>query len=118
MSDEDDKLVHVDFGKERVEAARMMTRLLGMVEAQEADIIANPVKYWKIAAEEISRLRTAIRDAQDARRIPLDLSPPDERGPPAIGPAPLMVPREQWDALKRMEAVVMGFDLHAPRSPQ
>lgn len=96
-----------------VEGARMMAKLLGMVEAQEADIIANPVKYWKIAAQEIGRLRDAIRDAQDARRIPIDLSSPEDRGPPTLGNPPITVHREDWDALKRMERVVMSFDLHA-----
>jgi hypothetical protein len=63
----------VDFGKEQREAARKLGRLLNLVEQQEANIIADPVKYWRMAGEEISRLRLVLEEAHDALRSPVDL---------------------------------------------
>jgi hypothetical protein len=94
----------IDFGKERREMARMLGRLLDRVEARDADIIANPVKYWKQAAEKIAALQRFVEELDDALRIPLDPVDLDWNATPTLRPQGVMVPREDWDRWRRMEA--------------
>lgn len=65
----------IDFGKDRREAARTFSRLMGLVEAHEAAVLADPVKYLDMAGKEIGRLRHGIREARDALRRTVNIAP-------------------------------------------
>lgn len=96
----------VDFGKEKRELARMMGRLLGFVEQRDADIIADPVKYWKMAMEQASAFKRHIEDVEEALRYPCEVMVTDA-APELVRPEmPVMVTREDYDRMRRVEAVV------------
>lgn len=59
-----------DFGKERTESARRMARLIGLIEQREADILADPVKFFNLASDKICQLREGIDNARNALRQP------------------------------------------------
>ena len=96
-----DVIAH-DFGKERTEAARMMARLLGLLDKREADILADPVKFFNQAGERIGQMQQGIKDARDALRIKLDYEPSDDHK--IIGS--LYVPADEWERLQACAAIV------------
>ncbi|PHR91084.1 MAG: hypothetical protein COA69_13610 [Robiginitomaculum sp.] len=53
-------IINKDFGKTDRESARKLRELLGIIEAFEADMIANPVKYFNLARQEIESLQRKL----------------------------------------------------------
>lgn len=95
----------VDFGKEKREVARMMGRLLGIVEQRDADIIADPVKYWKMVMAQAGAFKRHIDEIEEAGRYPLlDCMVSD--GTPTLMPRPVMVGRADFDRWRAMEEVI------------
>lgn len=80
-----DEVIEHDFGKERIEAARRMARLIGLIEQREADILADPVKFFDLASDKICQLREGINNARDALRQPFcwEISEAEELRPGA-----------------------------------
>ncbi|HYE38242.1 hypothetical protein [Methylocaldum sp.] len=94
----------VDFGREKREAARAFARLLGIVETHEAAIRADPVKYWKIAGEEISRLRLLLDDARDSLRPTFDLWGPPS--PAYLPPETITVMKDELERLRACARII------------
>ena len=106
----DSNVVPVDFGKEDREAAARFARLFDMVQARNADILANPKKYLDQASEEICRLRRFIEEARDALRIEIDLSPyPTEVTFARV--ETIVVDPDEWRRHKRAAALLTDFKL-------
>jgi hypothetical protein len=68
MDDRDETVIRVAFGKETREAGRALSRLLGIVEAQEAELLSDPRRLFALAQSAIAQRDRIIREAQDALR--------------------------------------------------
>lgn len=98
-------VIEHDFGKEAREHAARLGRLLGIVEEYHADILRNPLPHIQAAGAEIARLHIALDAALDALRKPFSyFAPLDTPAPPED--FSIMVLRDEWEALKRMKAVI------------
>lgn len=62
----DETVTPVDFGKDRNEYVRKLSRLLGLVEQHYEDVRKDPVPFLKEAHDEIVRLRRVILAADEA----------------------------------------------------
>jgi hypothetical protein len=103
------EIIRREFGKEERDFARKLARLLDLAEQQEAEILANPMKYWRLAADKIFRLQRQVLAAQEALR-PRLLSYKME--PAQLAPHILetvVVPKDRWErqceALRILEAI-------------
>lgn len=63
---DDQVVVPVDFGLQKREVGRMLARLIGIAEEHEAAVMADPVRFWKLAQMEMQKLVDDVRAAQDA----------------------------------------------------
>lgn len=95
---------HVDFGKERREFERKLGDLMGLVERQREELVKDPVKFYARAVDEIMALQQFVEEIREASRIPLQPLVMDEV--PTLGPRPMMVPREDYDRMRRVLARV------------
>lgn len=88
----------------------MLGRLLGIAEAMDADMLANPKKYYDRAVTEIIRLRTVLEEANEALRVPLHdvWSPPPDVPPPFEPMQVVSVMKDEWERLKRVERIVLA----------
>lgn len=68
MDEREETVIRVTFGKEAREAGRALSRLLGMVEAQEAELVNDPRRLFALAQTAIAQRDRIIREAQDALR--------------------------------------------------
>lgn len=73
-----EKVVTVNFGKEAREAGRKLTRLLGIVRAQEDELLTDPVRLFDLAQQAIAQKDSLIREARDALRPRIDPTLPSE----------------------------------------
>lgn len=75
----DEKVVKVEFGRDAREAGRRLTRLLGIVKAQEEELLTNPVRLFDLVQKALAEKDALIREARDALRPRIDPTPP--KGP-------------------------------------
>lgn len=96
-------VVPVDFGKEDREHARRFSRLMGLVEQREADILREPGKYLKQSYEEVSRTRMAVEQIKSTWRRAMMPKYVDYSGPiTPEGRETIIVRKHEWDALQAM----------------
>lgn len=62
------EIIKQDFGRERREACRKLSRLIGLVEAQERELEDDPRRLLDLAGGEIVRLKRGIDEACEALR--------------------------------------------------
>jgi len=112
MSPVSDNVVPVNFGKDYNDAARALARLMGVVEEHHKRVLADPVAFIKLAHEEIAKLRRMMIEAIDALRDPrLSHSIVAGDVPPTLETfRDIRLPLSQYEALKRCEAIVRGFE--------
>ena len=113
----------VDFGKDKNEARRTLCRLLGLLEAQEAELRDDPTRLFNMAGAEIARLQKTLRMADDAiarlqktLRMADDATRPlvqymPDAGPPMLDPdlEPIRVPRGEYRRLKLCADIVQNW---------
>lgn len=97
-------VVEIDFGKDLREAQRKFSRLSDAVEKFNREFNENPRKFYDRAVDEIVRLQAIIRNAEEALRIPVNLT--WDSDPAALAPAGVYVPVEDYHRWKRAEAVI------------
>lgn len=103
-----DNVVAVDFGKEAVESARKLKRLLGMVAERDAEMLRDPKTFFDLATDEIIRLRQILEAAEEALRMP----PPrwDCAQPPTLEPLDtLVVDRAEHERLRAAARIVQRW---------
>lgn len=100
--------IAVDFGKERREASRILARLLGIIEAQEAELLADPLRLFKLATNEIGRLQRVLHDARGALAPSFSFGLAEDAARPSFDV--IRVPRDEWDRLRACAAVIRRID--------
>lgn len=103
----DDSVVDVDFGMEKRRHARILGELLGMAEERDREIVADPIKFWTQAGEEIMRLHAYIDELREAAYPP----PPElmcfrDAGAPTPNIDSVVVFRKDFEALRRVRAIL------------
>jgi len=108
-------VITVEFGKEDREHVRRFSRLMGIVEAHEADVLADPIKHLRMAAEYIALMRRQIEDAKDAERSAhtVKLITGDEPIKPSGLEEVVRVPTRDWEALQEMRKIAFSDDYKA-----
>lgn len=104
-----DNVTEVNFGKAQREVAREFARLFGIVEAMEADILANPVEHLRVAMDRMAALQGGIRRAQEALLPPLALEPAGE-----VHYEPfrtLVVDQAQWERAQACIAIIESLEV-------
>lgn len=104
----DRTVVQVDFGRAERGAQDRLARLIGLVDKRHADVRADPVKFLGLAHDEIIRLRLLLRNIQEAASAYVPLSYGDPTTLQSMNT--LVVPREDYEALQRVRALIEGFE--------
>jgi hypothetical protein len=107
----DEKVVSVDFGKTRREACHAFARLLGLFDAQNAELMENPVRLFDLAGAELYKRDQVLREAREALR-PRILIPCYDRGPiPFMPLRTVQVDAAEYDRLRKCAQIVeRGID--------
>lgn len=101
------EVVEIDFGKGDRDGSRMLARFFGLAGDQEADLLANPRKYYAQAVDEILRLQTILRNAEEALHGPASAHHFDSTVKRTL-PRTITVPAEEWRRLKEVERHIRG----------
>ena len=64
------RVIEHDFGMEKRQSARRLTRLVNLDALHEANVGANPVPYLERASEQIYQLERTLFEAAEAARPP------------------------------------------------
>lgn len=99
-------VVAVDFGKAQREAARRLARLLKLLEDRDAEMIADPVKFFEMASDKIVELEYFIRSLEEvyAEATSLDPVAAVSTEPPTMNDIrTIVIDRREYDALKLIE---------------
>lgn len=106
-----DEVTPVDFGKERNEYVRKLSRLLDIVERHYEDVRNDPVPFLREAHDEIVRQRRVIREAvraYDALAFPPLRSWDEDETPRhrSIDETTIRVRRDEYEGLKALRAII------------
>lgn len=101
------EVIECDFGKGPRESARALAKLLNLIEAQDADLLANPKKYFDWAASEICTLRQGIRAAASALNIRLNWETDEPMTPSR---ETVVLTKDEYDRLKHCELLVRRLE--------
>lgn len=105
-----DNIIPVDFGKEYSEAAATFAKLVGWADTYAAKVRADPVEFVRQAHAEVAALQREMRRAREALYIRRDLAPAQGVPSSIAEIETVRMHRDDYDALKRLEAVVRGWD--------
>lgn len=99
------QVVEVNFGKEGREASRKLARLLGLIEQQEAAILADPVHYVKQAGANLARLQASIREMREVLKEDMDCS---INAPSLLytQPTSIMIRLDEYKRWKKLEQIL------------
>lgn len=100
-----ENVLHVDFGREVREHSRRLSRLVGLVEDQEQELLTDPRRLFDMACEAIALRDQVIRDAQDALRqkIQFEYNP----GPISFEPfRTVHVPADEYERMKKAAEII------------
>jgi hypothetical protein len=103
-----DSVIEFDFGRERRDAGRLLTKLLGILEAQEAELLSDPVRLYRMAGKEIARLHVVLQTARDALRVPVAYGSFDVCSRPSIETH--VVVKDEWLRLQACAAIVKQWE--------
>lgn len=104
------KVIGHDFGKKARETVARFSRLTGIIEQYEADVLANPLKHIELANIRISKLNRLIRNARDTLRAPLPAWVP-HNGPLAYPDIETVnVPKDEYERLRACANAVIQAD--------
>jgi predicted RecB family endonuclease len=99
------EVVSVDFGKVNREHGRRLTRLMGIIEKHEQELLDDPRRLYDMAMAHIAAHARVIREAQDALRPRLDCSYPT--GPIPFEPMRTVhVDAAEYARLKKAAAII------------